>query len=279
MFRSLSPGAIGVSVGNLKEGLELAARHGFEGYHFSIAEAAELGAGQVKDLSASTGVRLSAWGFPVNFRGPESEYQESLAQLPRLAQTAAELGVLRTATYIMPGSDELSYEENFAFHAARLKPAAAVLADQGICFGLEYVAPDTSLARYRHPFARTMEQMGELCRAIGPNVGFLLDSWHWYTARETADHLRQLAPEQVADVHVNDAPDLPVAEQIDNVRALPGETGVIDIATFLRTLNQIGYEGPVMAEPFSERVRQLPADEACAVTIAALQKVWDQAGL
>ena len=47
MFRSLSPGAIGVQVENLAEGLELAKRHGFAGYHFGIAEAVELGEAQV----------------------------------------------------------------------------------------------------------------------------------------------------------------------------------------------------------------------------------------
>jgi len=31
MFRSLSPGALGVQVGGMEEGMDLAARHGFEG--------------------------------------------------------------------------------------------------------------------------------------------------------------------------------------------------------------------------------------------------------
>ena len=44
MFRSLSPGAIGASVENLADGLDLAARHGFAGYHFSIGEVAAMGA-------------------------------------------------------------------------------------------------------------------------------------------------------------------------------------------------------------------------------------------
>ena len=42
MFRSLSPGAIGASVENLADGLDLAARHGFAGYHFNIGEVATI---------------------------------------------------------------------------------------------------------------------------------------------------------------------------------------------------------------------------------------------
>jgi len=279
LYKSLSPGAIGVQVANLAEGLELAGRHGFEGYHFGIGEAADLGVARVRDLAAAAGVRLSAWGFPLSFRGEAQEYESSLKELPRLAAAAAALEVRRTATWIMPASDELTHEENFRFHVDRLKPAAVILADCGIRLGLEYVGPDTSRQGKKHEFVHTMAQMQELCRAVGPNVGFLLDAWHWYTSRETADDLRQLCAEQVVDVHVNDAPDKPVAEQVDNVRALPGETGIIDIATFLGTLKQIGYDGPVMVEPFSDRLGQMAAQEACAAVAAALGGVWEQAGL
>jgi sugar phosphate isomerase/epimerase len=60
---------------------------------------------------------------------------------------------------------------------------------------------------------------------------------------------------------VNDAPvGIDVDAQLDNVRRLPGETGVIDIAGFLQALAQIGYDGPVVPEPFSQRLRDLPSD-------------------
>ena len=125
-----------------------------------------------------------------------------------------------------------------------------------------------------------MAQMEELCQAVGENVGFLLDSWHWYTAHETAEDVRRLRPEQVVDVHVNDAPaGVEIDDQLDNVRDLPGATGVIDIATFLSALQQIGYDGPVMVEPFSERVRAMEREEAVAATATALGRVWEQAGL
>lgn len=278
MFTSLNPGAIGVTA-TLEEGIELAAAHGFDGLHFNIAEAAGLGAGRVRDLSAETGVRLSAFGFPVDFRGGDPEYERGMERLPELAAAAEQLGVQRTATWLLPWSDELPFGDNFAFHRDRLKPAAAILADRGIRFGLEYVAPETTRAGRKHPFVHTMAQTLQLCAAVGGNAGLLADSWHWHTARETAEDLRALTAETVVDVHVNDAPDLPVEAQVDHVRAMPGETGVIDIAAFLGALDEIGYDGPVMAEPFSERVRGLPPGEACAETMASLRKVRSRAGL
>ena len=279
MFTSLNPGAIGVTVANLEAGLRLAARHGFAGYHFGIGEAQQLGVSRVREMAEAAGVRLSAFGFPLDFRGEESLFEAGLAELPALAKTAADLGVTRTATWIMPASDTLTYEDNLALHARRLRPAAAVLADHGIGLGLEYVGPKTSRTGKAHEFAHTMDQMAQLCAEVGPNCGFLLDAWHWYTAHEDESHLQRLTPEQVVDVHVNDAPDKPVDEQIDNQRCLPGETGVIDIATFLGALKAIGYDGPVMVEPFSQAVRDMDPDDACAATRESLAKVFAQAGL
>jgi sugar phosphate isomerase/epimerase len=279
MFTSLSPGAIGVKVDSLQQGLALAARHDFDGYHFSIGEAQRLGSAHVRDLAQEAGVRLSTFGFPLDFRGDETSFEADLAALPAQAQTAAELDVRRTATWIAPASDELSFSDNMALHARRLQPATAILADHGIRLGLEYVGTKTSRTGKKYEFVHTMDQMSELCAAAGNGCGYLLDAWHWYTAHEDAPYLQRLSPDQVVDVHVNDAPELPVDEQIDNQRCMPAETGVIDIATFLGSLKQIGYDGPVMVEPFSQTVRDMDADDACDATRAALRKIWAQAGL
>jgi sugar phosphate isomerase/epimerase len=75
-------------------------------------------------------------------------------------------------------------------------------------------------------------------------------------------------------VHVNDAragrgPD----EQVDNERALPGDTGVIDMKAFLGAVRQAGYDGPVAAEPFMPELSALSADAAAARVAAAFKKI------
>ena len=278
MYSSLNPGAIGIDC-SFEEGLSLTARHGFAGYHFSIKEVAAIGVERAADLAKAEGVRLAGWGFPVEFRKDEATFEEDLASLDALAQVGTDLGVKRTSTWIMPCSDTLTYRQNFDVHASRLRAAAEILAEHGVHLGLEYVGPKTLWSSGRYPFIHTMEEMLELCDAVGPNAGLLLDCFHWYTAHETAEDLRRLTPEQIVDVHVNDVPDKPADEQLDNVRDLPGATGVIDVTTFLSTIKDVGYDGPVMVEPFSERVRQLSADEACAETVTSLNRVMQQAGV
>ena len=91
--------------------------------------------------------------------------------------------------------------------------------------------------------------MAEMKDLIGDidrdNVGFLLDSWHWYTAQETVGDLLSLRAEDVVLCHLNDAPaGIPVDKQIDNRRGLPCSTGVIDMKGFLGAMVEISYEGP-----------------------------------
>ncbi len=102
----------------------------------------------------------------------------------------------------------------------------------------------------------------------------MLDSWHWWTAGETGDDVRSLRNEQVVAVDLNDAPaGVPLEEQKDGQRELPGATGVIPIPDFVQALVHIGYDGPARAEPFNDALDALDDDEACARTIAALRKV------
>jgi sugar phosphate isomerase/epimerase len=76
-------------------------------------------------------------------------------------------------------------------------------------------------------------------------------------------------------VDLNDAPaGIPKDRQVDNRRELPCATGVIEVGAFLNALNQIGYDGPVRAEPFNPALNQMTKDEACAAAAAALKKAF-----
>src|SRR5207244_5299465 len=111
------------------------------------------------------------------------------------------------------------------------------------------------------------------------NIAPLLDCWPWYTTHATREDLARLRADQVVYVHVNDAPPgRDVDEQIDDQRLLPGASGVIDIAGFLQTLDRMGYDGPVAAEPFNAELNALPPAERVRLTGQAMARIWAQAG-
>ena len=274
MFASLNPGHIGIQVG-LRDGLALAERHGFGGYDAQLAplheEVTRHGAAAVRDLCVQHGLRLGAWNLPFQAgRVSEEEWRVGLGQLPPLLASARAVGALRAGMWILPGSNERAFDENFAFHVARFQPVARLLADHGVRLGLEFVGPETSLRQFRHPFIRSVAGMLELARAVGPNCGLLIDAWHWHAAGGTRADLAPLTRDLLVHIHVADAPaGVPRAELLDHRRKLPGATGVIDLDSFMQALADAGYDGPVTAEPFDPELSALPAEESAARTARA----------
>ena len=284
MYPNLGVGAIGHKA-TLTEAIDFAHKNGFKGIDFAIKEVQELATAQgveaVRDLFAAKNVLPGVMGFPVEFRRDESTWRTDLDALPAQAKLAQELGCTRTATWITPGSNDRTFAENFKFHVDRIGPAAAILADHGIAVGLEFIGPKTLRKNFAHRFIYTLEGMLAMGAAMGSgNVGLLLDIWHLYTSHGSLDQVRELDATEVVVVHINDAPaGVDVDEQIDNVRLLPGESGVLEIAGFLNALEEIGYDGPVTVEPFSQRVREMDANDAVAATARAVKQVWPTSGV
>jgi sugar phosphate isomerase/epimerase len=276
----LSCGALGIRASQI-EAIDYAARYGFD---VVDADGRYLGGLPQPDLTRlldtmrAKNVGWATAGLPVEFRKDDAAFHESLKALPAFAAALERAGVKRITTWISPVSADLTYMENLRTHARRLRQAAGILQDHGMRFGLEYVGPKTSWTAQRFPFVHTMAEMKELLAEIGrPNVGFVLDSWHWYTAGETKKDLLTLHRDQVVSVDLNDAPTgIPVDQQLDAKRELPAATGVIDVASFLGALKAIGYDGPVRAEPFNEPVRRMAPDQALAATKAAIDKAFAQ---
>ncbi|MHB8520404.1 MAG: sugar phosphate isomerase/epimerase family protein [Limisphaerales bacterium] len=276
---------IDLVVGNLGfaasqiEAIDLAHRCGFESVGPSADYLAGLGEEALQALLAdmkAKGVVWGAAGLPVDFRGADTTFRDGMRNVPRLVAGLQRAGVHRASTWIMPGHDTLTYAQNFKLHATRLREVAQVLKDHDVRLGLEYVATKTLRDSKRLPFLHTMVEARELIGEIGTgNVGLNLDSWHWWQAGDTEADLLALKNEDVVSVDLNDAPSgIPMDQQRDGRRELPAATGVIDLTVFLNALNRIGYDGPVRAEPFDQKLKALGRDQACAVTAQAMRKAF-----
>ena len=277
MTIALVPGSIGVSVKTQRELNDLAHRHRFESVEPRAEELAGLSGQPLADLLADLQAKKLAWaatGLPTDFRKDDRIFQEGLAKLPRIAAGLQRAGAGRIGTWISPSHDQLTYRPNFAQHVTRLREVARVLKDHGLRLGLEYVGTQLNLVGKRYPFVHTMAEARELIAEIGTgNVGLVLDTWHWWTAGDTAADLLALTNADVVSVDLNDAPKgVAKEQQRDNERELPVATGVIDAATFVSALQKIGYDGPVRAEPFNKPLNALDNEPACAAVSAALHR-------
>lgn len=247
--------------------VQVAAAAGFPGADVDLAYAQAKGAAALVDLYASKHVKFGGWGLPFDFRGNASAQAEGLEKLWAQAKIAGQLKIDSCATWLMPSS-KLPLMENWKFHVSRLQPAAKILADHGLRLGLEFIGPYHHRRSAPHEFLFTPGQMLELADAIGPNVGLLVDAFHVHTSGTTFEHLAQIPANRIVLVHLNDAPEGPVASLKDSNRRLPGQ-GVIDLKGFLAALTQAGYQGPASVEVFSDDLKKMPPAEAAQHAWAA----------
>ena len=279
---SLRCHSIGVEADQPKA-IALAHKHGYDAVVPDARFLAELSDDSRAQLLEDMRDKELVWGaagLPVSFGGDDNRFERGLRQLPPLAAAMQKVGATRMGTAIGSSSSQLTYLANFHRTAKRIRACAEILADHGLRLGLEYLGPKTMWASRRHSFVHSMAEMKELiAEAGGDNVGFILDSWHWYTAHETPDDIRTLENQDVVACDLNDAPlNIPVDQQVDSRRELPAATGVINLKGFLEALVDIGYDGPIRAEPFNRTVDQMDDDAACAETAKAMRRAFKLVG-
>jgi sugar phosphate isomerase/epimerase len=283
MFINLCYATIGIPDSGLKSLIQLAKNHGFGGLDLpGEALQSEQNAEQAAQLVEEAGLQWGLFWLPTDFlQSDDASYQAGLQRLKQTAPLAARAGCRRAYNHIWPGSHDRAYDENFQWHIARLKPIVEVLGENGIRIGLEFIGPKTLRDSFRYPFIHTLPQTLELADAVDPTVGVALDCFHWYCSGGTLDEIRQLDARRVINVHANDAVySRSREEQMDLERALPLSTGVVDAAGVLRALSENGYDGPVIAEPFSptiDRFRQTAPDEVAKEVSDCMRQLFARA--
>ncbi len=278
-FTAFVPGSLGVKADQARA-IALASQHGFESVQPFPGDLLRDGIDEHLEALQQHGLRWAAAGLPVEFRRDDEAFAEGMADLPRAAAALQRAGADRVGTWLRPSSDELTYLQNFKRTAARLRQVAEVLQDHGLRLGLEYVGTKRNWTAGRHSAVHTMAGTKDLIAETGAsNVGFVLDSWHWWTSRETADDIRTLSGSDVISADLNDAPrGVALEDQYDNQRELPLATGVINARDFLQALVHIGYDGPIRAEPFNRVLNEMADDDACRVSVEALNKAFGLVG-
>jgi sugar phosphate isomerase/epimerase len=278
MYQALSPDCIGHAV-PFSRAAAVIAKYGFEGVWFELTHEDTADAEPVLELLARYRLRAAGFGLPVDFRRDGAVFEADLKNLEKYARYAGKIGIDRCITWMLPGSDTLTYAENFKLHRERLGEAAKVLKEYGIRLGLEFVGTPSMRRQFRYEFIHDLDQTLELCDAVGTgNVGLLMDAWHWQMAGQTQEDFKKIPDESwVVLAHIMDAPaGLTVGQQQDTVRRLPGSTGVLKIADFFRGLRDLAYTGPVVPEPFEQKLGEMPFEEAVKMTKEAVDRVWPQ---
>ncbi|USK31531.1 sugar phosphate isomerase/epimerase (plasmid) [Bacillus sp. CMF21] len=281
MLKGLSRAGIG-DIEDIEQFIQLASDYKFEAIETdgkSLRDLMEVeGLDNTKALLNHNNIQISAIGLQVEWRKTEEEFRGGLNRLIRDAEVAASLGCTSSTTYILPSTDQ-NAAHFMALAISRLRTCAQILGAFGIRLGLEFVGPHHLRTAWKNPFIWNMKETLDLIDAIDEkNVGLLIDSYHWYTNELCIEDILQLDNSQIVHVHINDAPNVPITEVLDNDRLYPGE-GVIDLVGFLKALKRIGYKGAVSQEILTLQPQREPADTLVKKSADAFDGLFTSAGL
>lgn len=273
------PGSIGIKADQGRS-IELAGKYGFESVQPFGKQLLAEGVPKYVEMLHKNKLKWAAAAMSVSLRSDETTYRAAVEQYPQECKALHRAGVTRVGTAISSASDDFNYLDNFRRHTKRLKEVGSILEDNGLRLGLEYLGTKHIWTSRRHSFLHSMNECLELIDAAGKgNIGVVIDSWHWWTARETLDDIRSVTNEQVVSADLNDAPTgVEIDLQRDNQRELPLATGVIDCKGFLNALADIDYDGPIRAEPFNDILNEMDDDQAADTTAKAMKEAFALVG-
>ena len=228
----------------------------------------------VKRLFSDHRVSWAGFGVPTDLFADEATFQASLERVARVGHVAHQFHATRAMTWLWPSIDEPPVAVALQI-VRRARQVADLLAQSEVQLGLEFVGPH-HLRNKKYPLLHSLTDMLALIDAIDrPNVGVLLDSYHWYTSESSLEELQTLPVAKVVEVHINDATKSP-PEAHDQDRVLPGE-GQIPLKTFLSYLGKGGYEGPLSLEILRQRPPEDPPSVVARRALEGLSRLIEQA--
>ena len=130
----------------------------------------------------------------------------------------------------------------------------------------------------RTPFIWTLPETVALAKDCGPNMGAVLDVWHWHHSGGTIADILAAGGDRIVHVHISDAKPAPPEDVRDNQRFMPGE-GSIDLIGFLQALKKIGYADGVSPEPLGRIPPEMSAEDGAKLGLDTTMAVMKKAGV
>ena len=256
----------------------LAAKLGYGGVDVNLSAARLMGVEDTKALLGSLKMQPGVISLPVRYSNiDEAVYQADLKQLDESAKFAAAIGCPRMMT-VLPPSSQTPKPQLRAMIKERLQAIDAVLARSNVRLGLEFLGPLHFRTRNPHEFIWRMDEALEFSKECGPNIGLTLDAWHWHHAGASAADIIAAGKSRIVHIHVSDARAQPADEVRDNQRLMPGE-GVIDLATFFRSLQKIDYTDAISPEPIGRVPAEMSPEDGARLGLETTRAAMKRAGV
>ncbi len=254
----------------------LASRTGYGGVDVSLDGARADGPDRTRAMLAELKLTPGVLSFPVRFAADDAAFQEGMKSLGDAASFAAAIGCPRMMA-VMPPATATPKAELRPLLKDRLSAISEILDRSKVRLGLEFLGPLHFRQRQPHEFIWRMDELLAFANECGPAIGLTLDAWHWHHAGATAADIIA-AGSRIVHVHVSDARPQPPEDVRDNARVMPGE-GVIDLLTFFRSLQKVGYRDAVSPEPIGRVPASMSSEDGARLGLDTTSAVMKKAGV
>ena len=214
--------------------VRLAAATGYGGVDWDLGPAKAAGRAATQALFAELKIKPTIANFPMArplpFGGDEPAFREALKQLADDAAFTAAIGCQKMMVVLPPSTSE-PRQDQLKLVRDRFAAIGEVLQRSQIRVGLEFLGPlyfrqGRAGGPPATPFVWNLPETLALAKDCGPNIGVILDVWHWHHAGSTIADILAADKSRIVHVHVSDAKETPPADVRDNQRVMPGE-GII----------------------------------------------------
>ena len=277
-------GSIG-HVLSFPESCRLAERYCFDAVNADRSFLREQGPLRAVDLMKQHNLQPGAFAFSAAFNAcyTDAEFEQSLTNFEKDLTLCREADFKRCVGYVQPSSDRLDYYDHFTLLSGRLKRIKPLLEAYDVRLGLEFIGPTTMRVHRNFDFIHTMDGLRSLIAAACAQhcVGLKLDALHWYTSGAGLLDIEKLSPEEVVYVEINDGlkGDYDRFTLPEFQRELPLATGTVNLVGMLQKLDAMGFQGPVVVEPWNAPLREMSSEDAVKKVKLALDSCLYRAGI
>lgn len=216
---------------------------------------------KMKEADACIKAHGMTWGMiPTPFDAyaenlSDEDFAAGLETLKRWAELAVSFGAGHCYNHIWNGSNSRTYDAQRDWVLNRARRVFEVLDPLGVHYGFEFLGPVPLRRSFKHPFFNNLAGALSIADEISPRLGFVFDTYHWYTGTggDMGEvYLAAAHVDRLVNFHIDDGiPGRTREEQQDLEREMPLRGGVIDASVPYRLFKKNGYKGLIMCEPLN----------------------------
>jgi sugar phosphate isomerase/epimerase len=284
MFVSLN-GAVTRGVSGADK-IRLAAKLGYGGVDWDLGPAKTAGLDATKALFRELKIVPTIVNLPLArpfpFSGEDAAFKDALKPLADDAAFTAAVGCRRMMV-VLPASTTIGKDAQRKLAVDRLSAVAEVLRKSDIRLGVEFLGPlyfrqPRPGGPPSEPFIWNMRDALALAKDCGPQVGVILDAWHWHHSNSSTADILDAGAARIVQVHVSDAKPSAPEDVRDNQRFMPGE-GIIDLVGFFQALKKAGYTDGVSPEPIGRVPDTMSPEDGAKLALETTLSVMRTAGV